>query len=183
MPAQPTHAVRASSIQSTACVREAAGGPEAVGRAILDEIRRFSRGHTPADDITLVCFGPTPGQSRRRLALGASVGSTEASDGRLARVGLIDLIGRTKAPCNRRRSQSWHYASTSRMTVHFPTTTCTRRRSPGPRRSCSVRRRWPGTPRADPGPRAGRNRPSGCCRGRVRSPPGESSTSAGSARS
>jgi phosphoserine phosphatase RsbU/P len=39
-------------------VAEAAGGPEAVGRAILQDIREFSAGHSQADDITLVCFGP-----------------------------------------------------------------------------------------------------------------------------
>ena len=44
------------------CVRDAAGGPEAVGQAILQEIHEFSRGHTQADDITLVCFGPIPRQ-------------------------------------------------------------------------------------------------------------------------
>jgi serine phosphatase RsbU (regulator of sigma subunit)/pSer/pThr/pTyr-binding forkhead associated (FHA) protein len=37
---------------------DAAGGPEAVGKAILQEIREFSAGHVQADDITLVCFGP-----------------------------------------------------------------------------------------------------------------------------
>ena len=39
-------------------VAEGAGGPEALGRAILQEIREFSAGHPQADDITLVCFGP-----------------------------------------------------------------------------------------------------------------------------
>jgi serine phosphatase RsbU (regulator of sigma subunit) len=39
-------------------VAEATGGAEAVGRAILQELREFSAGHTQADDITLVCFGP-----------------------------------------------------------------------------------------------------------------------------
>jgi sigma-B regulation protein RsbU (phosphoserine phosphatase) len=39
-------------------VKESPGGPEAVGKAILQEIREFSRGHAQADDITLVCFGP-----------------------------------------------------------------------------------------------------------------------------
>jgi phosphoserine phosphatase RsbU/P len=37
------------------CIKDAAGEPE----AILQEIREFSRGHVQADDITLVCFGPT----------------------------------------------------------------------------------------------------------------------------
>jgi phosphoserine phosphatase RsbU/P len=37
------------------------GGPVAVGRAILQDIREFSAGHSQADDITLVCLGPTPG--------------------------------------------------------------------------------------------------------------------------
>ncbi len=35
------------------------GGPSAIGRAVLQEIREFSAGHQQADDITLVCFGPT----------------------------------------------------------------------------------------------------------------------------
>jgi serine phosphatase RsbU (regulator of sigma subunit)/pSer/pThr/pTyr-binding forkhead associated (FHA) protein len=38
-------------------VAEAPGTPEAVGRAILQEIREFSAGHVQADDITLICFG------------------------------------------------------------------------------------------------------------------------------
>lgn len=38
---------------------ESPGGPEAVGRSILQEIREFSAGHSQADDITLICFGPT----------------------------------------------------------------------------------------------------------------------------
>jgi len=37
---------------------EASGSPEAIGRAILQEIREFSSGHAQADDITLICFGP-----------------------------------------------------------------------------------------------------------------------------
>jgi serine phosphatase RsbU (regulator of sigma subunit) len=40
-------------------VTESHGGPEAVGKSILQEIREFSLGHKQADDITLVCFGPT----------------------------------------------------------------------------------------------------------------------------
>ncbi len=40
-------------------IKEAPGGAEAVGKAILQDIREFSRGHTQADDITLVAFGPT----------------------------------------------------------------------------------------------------------------------------
>ncbi|MFO0908153.1 MAG: SpoIIE family protein phosphatase [Isosphaeraceae bacterium] len=39
-------------------IAEATGGPEAVGRAILQDIREFSAGHAQVDDITLVCFGP-----------------------------------------------------------------------------------------------------------------------------
>jgi serine phosphatase RsbU (regulator of sigma subunit) len=39
-------------------VTESAGGPRAIGRAILQEIREFSAGRHQADDITLVCFGP-----------------------------------------------------------------------------------------------------------------------------
>jgi serine phosphatase RsbU (regulator of sigma subunit) len=37
---------------------ETSGGPGAVGRAILQEIREFSAGHVQVDDITLLCFGP-----------------------------------------------------------------------------------------------------------------------------
>ena len=37
---------------------EAAGGPEDVGKAVLQEIREFSLGRPQADDITLICFGP-----------------------------------------------------------------------------------------------------------------------------
>jgi serine phosphatase RsbU (regulator of sigma subunit) len=37
---------------------ETQGGPEAVGRAILQDIREFSSGHVQVDDITLICFGP-----------------------------------------------------------------------------------------------------------------------------
>ena len=37
---------------------ESPGGPEAVGRAILQDIREFSAGHAQSDDITLICFGP-----------------------------------------------------------------------------------------------------------------------------
>jgi serine phosphatase RsbU (regulator of sigma subunit)/pSer/pThr/pTyr-binding forkhead associated (FHA) protein len=40
-------------------VAESPGGAEAVGRAILQEIREFSAGHVQADDITLICFGRT----------------------------------------------------------------------------------------------------------------------------
>ncbi len=39
-------------------VTESHGGPEAIGKSILQEIREFSLGHKQADDITLVCFGP-----------------------------------------------------------------------------------------------------------------------------
>jgi serine phosphatase RsbU (regulator of sigma subunit)/pSer/pThr/pTyr-binding forkhead associated (FHA) protein len=38
---------------------ESSGGPEAIGRSILQDIREFSAGHAQADDITLICFGPT----------------------------------------------------------------------------------------------------------------------------
>ena len=34
------------------------GGPQVVGRAILQDIREFSAGHLQADDVTLICFGP-----------------------------------------------------------------------------------------------------------------------------
>jgi serine phosphatase RsbU (regulator of sigma subunit)/pSer/pThr/pTyr-binding forkhead associated (FHA) protein len=39
------------------------GGPEAVGRAILQDIREFSAGHAQTDDITLICLGLTTGQN------------------------------------------------------------------------------------------------------------------------
>jgi serine phosphatase RsbU (regulator of sigma subunit) len=39
-------------------VKESPGGAEAVGKAILQDVREFSRGHAQADDITLVTFGP-----------------------------------------------------------------------------------------------------------------------------
>ncbi len=42
-------------------VAQSSGGPAALGRAILQEIREFSAGHSQADDITLVCLGPTAG--------------------------------------------------------------------------------------------------------------------------
>ena len=41
-------------------VGQSSGGPADVGRSILQEIREFSAGHAQADDITLVCLGPTP---------------------------------------------------------------------------------------------------------------------------
>jgi sigma-B regulation protein RsbU (phosphoserine phosphatase) len=37
---------------------ETSGGPEVVGRAILQDIREYSAGHVQVDDITLICFGP-----------------------------------------------------------------------------------------------------------------------------
>ncbi|AGA27806.1 SpoIIE family protein phosphatase [Singulisphaera acidiphila] len=40
---------------------ESPGSAEAVGRSILQDIREFSAGHSQADDITLICFGPTAG--------------------------------------------------------------------------------------------------------------------------
>ncbi len=45
-------------------VAESHGGAEAVGKSILQEIREFSLGHKQADDITLVCFGPTADRDR-----------------------------------------------------------------------------------------------------------------------
>ncbi len=39
-------------------VQSSPGGPDAVGKAILQDIREFSKGHSQADDITLLCFGP-----------------------------------------------------------------------------------------------------------------------------
>ena len=47
--------------RTPACSRrlaETSGGPEAVGRAILQDIREYSAGHVQVDDITLICFGP-----------------------------------------------------------------------------------------------------------------------------
>lgn len=34
------------------------GGPEATGRAIIQDVRAFSAGRTQFDDITMICFGP-----------------------------------------------------------------------------------------------------------------------------
>ncbi len=42
-------------------VAQSSGGPVAVGRSILQDIREFSAEHSQADDITLVCLGPTSG--------------------------------------------------------------------------------------------------------------------------
>jgi serine phosphatase RsbU (regulator of sigma subunit) len=42
-------------------VAQSSGGPVAIGRSILQDIREFSAEHSQADDITLVCFGPTSG--------------------------------------------------------------------------------------------------------------------------
>ena len=39
-------------------VAQTSGGPVAVGKAILQDIREFSAGHSQADDITLLCLGP-----------------------------------------------------------------------------------------------------------------------------
>jgi serine phosphatase RsbU (regulator of sigma subunit) len=41
-------------------VAQSSGGPAGIGRSILQDIREFSADHAQADDITLVCFGPTP---------------------------------------------------------------------------------------------------------------------------
>ena len=50
-------------------VAETAGGPETVGRAILQDIREFSADHVQVDDITLICFGPVaPAASRPATA-------------------------------------------------------------------------------------------------------------------
>ncbi len=40
-------------------VSETTGGPAAVGKAILQDVREFSSGHDQVDDITLICFGPS----------------------------------------------------------------------------------------------------------------------------
>src|SRR4029077_15921781 len=42
-------------------VAQSSGGPVAVGRAILQDIREFSAEHSQADDITLLVVGPPPG--------------------------------------------------------------------------------------------------------------------------
>jgi serine phosphatase RsbU (regulator of sigma subunit) len=42
-------------------VARSSGGAASVGRSILQDIREFSAGRSQADDITLVCFGPTGG--------------------------------------------------------------------------------------------------------------------------
>jgi serine phosphatase RsbU (regulator of sigma subunit) len=39
-------------------VGDSKGGAEAMGKAILQDLREFSAGHYQADDITLICFGP-----------------------------------------------------------------------------------------------------------------------------
>ena len=39
---------------------ETTGGAEAVGRALLQDIREYSAGHHQVDDITLICFGKLP---------------------------------------------------------------------------------------------------------------------------
>ncbi len=39
-------------------ISDSPGGPTDVGKAILQEIREFSAGHSQTDDITLICFGP-----------------------------------------------------------------------------------------------------------------------------
>jgi phosphoserine phosphatase RsbU/P len=38
-------------------VAESVGGPESVGRAILQDLREFTAGHAQFDDTTLICFG------------------------------------------------------------------------------------------------------------------------------
>ncbi len=43
-------------------VADSPGGPQAVGRAILQDIREFCGDHDQADDITLLCFGATAGK-------------------------------------------------------------------------------------------------------------------------
>ncbi|MEJ7638312.1 MAG: PP2C family protein-serine/threonine phosphatase, partial [Singulisphaera sp.] len=47
-------------------VADSPGGPQAVGRAILQDIREFSADHAQADDITLLCFGATAGPAELR---------------------------------------------------------------------------------------------------------------------
>ena len=59
-PEPPRGALRLARATAACSSRlaETPGGPEAVGRAILQDIREFSAGHTQVDDITLICFGP-----------------------------------------------------------------------------------------------------------------------------
>jgi serine phosphatase RsbU (regulator of sigma subunit) len=40
-------------------IAELSGGPAAVGKGVIQSIREFVQNHPQADDITLVCFGPT----------------------------------------------------------------------------------------------------------------------------
>ncbi len=40
-------------------IAETSGGPEAVGKSILQAVREYSLGQPQADDITLICFGRT----------------------------------------------------------------------------------------------------------------------------
>ena len=44
-------------------VADSPGGPEDVGKSILQAIREFSANHSQADDITLICFGRVNPQS------------------------------------------------------------------------------------------------------------------------
>ena len=39
-------------------ITDISGGPTAIGKAILQELREFSAGQPQFDDITVVCFGP-----------------------------------------------------------------------------------------------------------------------------
>ena len=59
-------------------VAESPGGPEEVGRAILQEIREFSAGHLQADDLTLMCFGPTAGEGGRVAPVACPPGRSDS---------------------------------------------------------------------------------------------------------
>ena len=40
-------------------IESLSGGPAIVGKGVLQEIREFCKNHPQADDITMICFGPT----------------------------------------------------------------------------------------------------------------------------
>ena len=40
-------------------LKETEGGPTVVGQAIMKSFKAFTDGIPQADDVTLVCFGPT----------------------------------------------------------------------------------------------------------------------------
>ena len=44
-------------------VAESPGSPRLLGKALIQELREFAAGRGQADDITLLCFGPVPGET------------------------------------------------------------------------------------------------------------------------